>query len=467
MKPNRPVLLILLLAIALPLSAAENSGVRLPATRVVTLPNGARLVLVEKREVPMISLSAWIRGGAVTDPEGRHGLASITAEMLQKGAGKRSAVEIASAVESLGANLSTWSGREAIFVTADFMSKDAPAMIGIISDVILRPTFDVAELEKVKQRTIESISAAKDSDLRRLNGTYFASWFFGDHPYGNPPSGTETSIAAITRDDVLRFYRDHLGGDRLVLAVVGDFDAARMESQLRSAFGDWKKAEARPATVPAVKPASGRRVLLVDKPDATQTYFWIGNSGISRTDADRVAVDLANTYFGGRFTSLLNSALRIRSGLTYGARSVVIQESQPGPLAIASYTKTESTTEAIDMALGVLSEFREKGLDDEALASVKAYVLGQFPPDLETSGQLADRLAEIAFYGLDASDVNAYAATVNRLTTADLKKTIDRVYPSEDDLTFVLIGNAAAIRDGVKKYGKVEEMKITDPKFRP
>ncbi|HEX8823606.1 MAG TPA: insulinase family protein, partial [Archangium sp.] len=204
-----------------------------------------------------------------------------------------------------------------------------------------------------------------------------------------------------------------------------------------------------------------------DKPDATQTYFWVGNTGIARTDPARVDVNLANTVLGGRFTSLLNTALRVKSGLTYGAGSLVLAQTQAGPFAVSSFTKTESTEQALDMALDVLARYRQEGMDDALLSSAKEYVLGQFPPTLETGRQIANKLTELAFYGLDASDVNDFAAKVAGADKARIQAAIQRVMPSREDLTVVLIGKASSIRTVARKYGTVTEMRITDPHFAP
>jgi predicted Zn-dependent peptidase len=314
---------------------------------------------------------------------------------------------------------------------------------------------------------VSEIAAEKDGDLRAVIGTYFQAFHFGAHPYARPVGGSESSLATLKREDVLAYARAHLGGDRLILSVVGDFDAKKLGKQLEAALGGWARASTPAPVAPATQPSKGRRVLLVDKPDATQTYFWAGNTGISRTDPARVDVNLANTVFGGRFTSLINTALRIKSGLTYGANSLVMTNTQPGVFAISSYTKTESTGQALDMTLDVLSRYREQGLDDATLASVKEYVLGQFPPTLETGLQLASKLSELSFYGLDSSDVDDFASKVVSADKARVQAAIQRVLPSRDDLTVVLIGKASDIREVARKYGTVTEMKLTDPYFAP
>jgi predicted Zn-dependent peptidase len=208
-------------------------------------------------------------------------------------------------------------------------------------------------------------------------------------------------------------------------------------------------------------------VLLVDKPGAAQTYFWLGNVGASRTDPARTAQSVANTVFGGRFTSMLNTELRIKSGLTYGAGSAFDRLSQPGAFRITSFTETAKTTEAIDLALATLDRLQGEGVDATALASAKTYMLGQFPPTIETNGQLAGRLADMVFHGLGTDDVDEFAARVSAVDGAAVRSAIEQSFPRSRDLAMVLIGDADAIRGQVKKYGPVTEMKVTDPVFAP
>jgi predicted Zn-dependent peptidase len=211
----------------------------------------------------------------------------------------------------------------------------------------------------------------------------------------------------------------------------------------------------------------GRRVLLVDKPGATQTYFWLGNVGASRTDPARTAQAVVNTVFGGRYTSMLNTELRVKSGLTYGARSYFDRLSQPGSFAISSFTATETTVPAIDLALATLERLHREGLDAATLASAQSYMLGQFPPTIETNGALAGRLADLMLYGLGPEDVDEFASRVAAVDGAVVRSTIGQSFPATKDLAIVLIGDAARIRGDAGRYGPVTEMKITDPRFAP
>ena len=453
------VVAALLALFALGVLPAAASDIQFPPTREVTLPNGAQLILAEKHDVPLIAAIAYLRGGSLTDPAGKEGVASLTAEMLEKGAGKRSAEQIAAAIDGAGAYLVVGANYEDWWVSAEFLSRDQSLLIELLSDVLRRPTFPDSEFVKAKQQAIDGIRSGKDNPYSVLPD-YARQYFFGANPYGRPLDGDESTVGSLTKDDLLAAYKANFGGDRLILSVVGDFDSARMESALRAAFGNWAKA---PGAIPSVlAPArrAGRRVLLVDKPDAKQTYFWMGNLGLARTDPDRDLVDVANTYFGGRYTSLLNSALRIKSGLTYDARTSIPRYAVPGYVAMVSYTKTESTQRAMDLALTTLTSFRGTGLDSVALSSVQHYIAGLYPTRLETEDQIAARLAELALYRLAATEATQYVARVQAVEEKPLNDLVRRFYPDAKDLTIVMIGNAAAIRSVARRYGPVVEVSI-------
>ena len=189
--------------------------------------------------------------------------------------------------------------------------------------------------------------------------------------------------------------------------------------------------------------------------------------GVARDYENRAALNIANTVFGGRFTSMLNTELRVNSGLTYGAGSQLSRASQPGSIAITSFTPTESTVEAIDMALGVLGRLHEFGVDEETLESARNYILGRFPTALETAAQLGSQLAALEAFGLDVSYINDYGAALMSTDTEGVAAAIKEVFPSADDLVVVLLGDAELIREQVSKYGPLIEMPITEPLFRP
>jgi predicted Zn-dependent peptidase len=208
-------------------------------------------------------------------------------------------------------------------------------------------------------------------------------------------------------------------------------------------------------------------VLLVDKPGAAQSYFWLGNVGVDINYEQRAELDIANTLFGGRFTSLLVDELRTKAGLTYGASSSLLRPTLPGSVAIVSYTKTESTIEAIDLAISLLDKIHAEGFSDELILSGKNYILGQFAPRLETAAQLAEQFARLDALGLDESYINAYGDAIAAADGEAIRSVIGDVFPAIDDLVIVVLGDAELIREDVAKYGTITEMAISEPRFSP
>jgi len=320
-------------------------------------------------------------------------------------------------------------------------------------------------VKKTLAQRIDGVRGVKDNPQAAI-GAYFRPFFFSArHPYGRPAD--EKSLGAIQRQQIADYHRRIYCGRNLIVVASGDFDSPALGAKLAKLFGAAPAGEAWTwvkDTPPAAR--GGARLLLIDKPDATQTYFRIAQPGIHRTHPDRTGLNLINTLFGGRFTSMLNDELRVNSGLTYGANCQVEQDRLTGAIQIATYTRTDTTVQAIDLALDVLKRLTTKGIDAEMLASTKAYVKGIYPTErLETADQLAGALGEIELFGLDRGDVDGLFARIDAVTLEQANALAKKYYRSEN-LQFCLLGNAAKIRDGVKKYAPVmKEAPVAAPGF--
>jgi predicted Zn-dependent peptidase len=455
--------LLLAMTMAASLMAPEGQ-LRLPPYKKVKLKNGITLLLMEQHEVPIVSFSFIIKAGSAADPAGKEGLASITAELLGSGTRTRSAEKFSEELDSIGGQFSASASADYSGGSAEFLKKDLNKGLELLADALLNPTFPQDEVTKLIKRRTDQIRSAKDRALGIIR-TYFNAYLYGDHPYGKPPIGTETSLAAITREDVVNFYQTNYAPQNTILVAVGDFNADQMEKMLAEKFETWEPKSPREIKIPEPKQLRGRKLLLIDKPDSTQTFYMIGNLGISRTNPDRVYIEVVNTLFGGRFTSMLNTELRVNSGLTYGASSFFDQRKERGPFAIITYTQNANTEKAIDMTLDILKRLHEKGFTEEELRSAKNYIKGRFPTNIETSNQLASLLAELEFYGLDQSEINEYFAKIDAMTPEDARRIIRQYFPLED-LVFVLIGKASQIESVAKKYVPQPDKKsITQPGF--
>ncbi len=454
-----------ILLLSFSLAPLAQQSLKLPDYQKTKLPNGLTIILMRQSEVPLISFNIGVRAGAVNDPIGKEGVSSVTAELLRKGTKARTADQLSSELDFVGGTLSF--GAEADFVRgqAEFLKKDLTLGLEVLAEVLLTPTFQQAEVDKLLAQRIDGVKQSKDRAAAVIQN-YFNAYLYGQHPYGRPEEGDEKSLAAIKRADVVSFYEKNYGPQSTTIAVVGDFDLAAMLTSLKNKFGAWKQ-QGSAAIVKLPEPLAhkGKKLLLVDKPDSTQTYFLIGNTGIARSNSDRVGIQVINTVFGGRFTSMLNDALRVSSGLTYGARSTFNQNQVAGPFVISTYTQNKTTVQAMDMALDLLKKLHEQGLSEEQLKSAKAYIKGTFPPNIETNDQLARVLVEMEVYGLNENEINEYCARIDVLTIADTKRIIRQYYPL-DNLVFTLIGKAEEIKEQVKKYApQLDEKKINQVGF--
>ena len=466
-RPIKALRAVFIMVLAVPCAcAASAQTLKLPPHEKIVLKNGMTVLLMEKRGVPMVSVAAIIKAGSAADPAGEDGLASVTAGLLRKGTAKRSAQQFAADLDFIGAEFNADSSADYTAISGEFLTKDVDKGLELFSDAMLHPAFAQAEVEKLLAQEIDGIKAAKD-EAQSVALNYYYGYLFSKHPYGRPVGGDELSLARIKRDAIARFYETNYTPGNTILAMAGEFNAPQMRIKIEQAFGGWPaKGAALPASA-APTPVKGKKLLLVDKPDSTQTFFVFGNIGTAENDPDRVAIRVVNTIFGGRFTSELNEALRVESGLTYGAEAFFDSRKEPGAFAIYSYTKNESTTQAIDLALQVLAKLHKDGVTAEQLASAKAYMKGQFPPSIETSGQLARTIAAHEFYGLDDDEINQMEARIDAVTPAMAKQVIAKHFP-EENLVFMLIGKASEIGPGVRKYATQQDSrKISEPGFWP
>lgn len=447
--------------------SAQGPGVRVPAHERIVLENGLTLILVPRRDVPLVAFNAVLRGGESNAASGKSGVASLVAGLLEKGAGERAAFAFADAVEGVGGTFHAGSGPESITLRGQFLARDQHLLLELLADVLLRPRFEPQELEYLRARQIELIKAAKDSDPSELLGTYGRAFLFGTHPYGRPPIGSERSLASITHEDILRYPRANFGADRLTLVFAGDIDSAWLTRAVSQAFASWPRAQRSASALVQPERLRERQVLLIDSPGSTQTYFWIGNVGVDRHYPERPALDLVNTLFGGRFTSMLNTELRVRSGLSYGARSGFSRGSVAGEFAIRSFVQTQDTRVALDLALQTLGRLREpQAITAEMLDSARAYLLGQFPLHFETAADWAAALGEIELFRLGAGYIDSYTPRLHEVSLPLSRSVIEQAFPVPEAVAIVLIGDATRLSDQLAEYGPVTRMPLTQPDFQ-
>jgi len=460
MRNVLPVLLAL--ALTAPLDAA---ALRLPPFSRQVLPNGLTLEVMQRKGVPLVEIDVAVKGGIESDPADQPGLAEVTGELLRKGTASRSSDQFSRDLDALGGRYRIRADAQSTLLQSEFLSKDFSAGLALISDAVLHPTFPESEVKKLLAQRIDKIKATKDNPAEAIE-PYAEAFFFGArHPYGRVMS--EVSLAHISRDSIAQYHQRIYSGRNLVIAVVGNIDAQRARAAIERAFDSTPGGEAYQWMKPVrlERPAQAR-LLLVDKPAATQTYFYIAQPGIDAKSPDRVPVSLVNTIFGGRFTSMLNEELRVKSGLTYGVHNIMDEDRLQGMNSISTFTKTDSTGQAVALSLQVLEGLNQHGLKADQLASAKAYEQGVIPRTmLETSEELARLLLRLEMLDFGPDEVNTLFQRMNAVTIGEANR-VARKYFETNGLTFIFIGDAKKIRAQVAQFApSIKQIEISAPGF--
>ena len=328
---------------------------KVPPFEKFKLKNGLTVFLVEQHEVPVISVSVILPAGAIYDGE-KSGLASLTSTALKHGTKNFTKEKLDEELDFLGASINTSASKESASLSARMATKDRDKVLNLVKQVLLEPVFDAAEFEKEKKRLLVGLEQQKESP-RAVIGSYFDKFMYGDHVYGNIIQGKIETVTPITVAEVKKFYTENFLPEGSAISVAGDFNTAEMKIIVSNLFSDWKKGvtpQVNLASKPITNPA-GNRVLLINKDDARETTFYIGAPGISRNNPDFVSIEVINTLFGGRFTSMLNDELRVNTGLTYGANSRFNALKNAGTFHISTFTANKTTEPAINKALEVLN----------------------------------------------------------------------------------------------------------------
>ena len=443
-----------------------NGAVKLPVPEKIALDNGLTVYYLHNPELPLVSLRMFVAGaGSAYDPAALEGLAGLTAELMLKGNASQNAEAIAEELDFMGAGLNVAAADEYAQISAGSLVEHFPRVLEIATACLAGPTFPEEEFARERPRRVDALAAIKDNPRQAVR-LYFRKAYFGSHPLGRLSSGTESSLNKITGRDIVGFYRERYRPDRCLAAVVGDIDRAKLEGLLQATLGRWTKpsAPAPALDLPPLPVPKGKTLLLVDKPDATQAYFVLGAPGYAVGDPVDPAASVMNTLFGGRFTSWLNTELRIKRGLTYGAGSNFQTWKKGGLFSAASYTKNDKIGEMLDITLGLFGQAKNKGFTATEVESARNYILGMFPLSLEENADKAEALLQLAFYGLSFDTMDRFLASVEKVSAQLAGQTAAKLLPRQD-FVLVVVGKAAEIRPLLQKFGTFLEKKISDPGF--
>lgn len=440
-------------------AAPINLAVTTPAER--TLPNGLRVIVSPDRDLPLVSAVLTFEAGGAADPAGRAGLANMTATLVTKGTRTRSASEIAQGIEALGGELGAGAGYDGSSLALTVKSDQLAPAMAIFADVARNPAFAAEELERERRQALDNLEVAM-SDPAELAAFAAARVVYGGAGYGAPLGGAPASLKAITPADVQAYHQGVWRPDNATLILTGDITAEQGFAMAERMFGDWRGAGAA-TRVPAVRPAAtGPRVIVIDLPDSGQAAVAVTRPGLSRSDPSYYPALVGNNVLGGGYSARLNQEIRIKRGLSYGARSNMAFRRDPGPLVITTQTKNESALEVVEIIMAELERLGAEPLGATELAARQAVLIGGFGRSLETTEDYAGLLSNLTLYQVDLNEVGRYVSRVQAVTPEQVRAVAAEAF-DPDEASIVVAGDAKIFLEALRaKYPDVEVIRASE-----
>lgn len=434
-----------------PPTIAPAGPLLVPTVNASRMMNGAAIRVVEHRELPLVHVTLQLAGGGRLDRDNR-GLATFAATMIREGAGARDANTLQSELAYLGASLSAFADWDNTTITLRVSKRNLEPALDLMADVVLRPTFNSADIRRQRDLRLAALLQAKDQPGTIATLAYNQSLFPEGHPYRHSLGGDSSSTAALDSAMVRDFWSGSARPNRATFTVVGDVSQSEVEVQLQRRFGGWRAAgtERTPAPV-LVQPVRNetRRVVLVDKPGAPQSVIRIVAPGLERTTPDFAAIQVMNTILGGAFTSRLNMNIRENKGYAYGANSGVQWRPLPGAWIASSDVRTNVTDSALVEFFKEFNRIRDTVVTAEELARAKAYIRLGIPGDFESTAQIAGQITGLALFNLPLAWLQEYVTRVDAVTVEDVQRVARRYVPA-NNATIVVVGDLSRIRAGIE-----------------
>ena len=415
-----------------------------------TLSNGLPVIVYEKHDLPLVQMSLVVKVGIVNEPEGKSGIASMTAAMMTEGAGGRSASDIADAADIIGAELTIGSGYHSLAVDLNVPVHHLDSALALFADVSLHPTFPEEELERKRAERLTLFDQWRD-EPKTLVSFLLNRVLFGSHPYARPQVGTRESVAGFRLEDLIEFHERNFGPNTSTIVVVGDVTPQEILPILERLFGGWKQVQETPVQLPAVPQVKGRKVLLVDKPGAAQSEIRIGRIGASRGSMDHYDVVVMNTILGGSFSSRLNQNLRERHGYTYGASSWFEFRPDPGAFVVGAAVQTAVTDSAL---LEFMKELRSMngGATEDEVARARNYVARSYPSEFQTIGAISESIQQAVVHNQPDTYFSSYIERIGAVTKAGVEQAATK-YVDPDNAVVVIVGDRKEIESKVAALG--------------
>jgi zinc protease len=446
-----------------PPKAGAARTVTLPTPATATLPNGLTLLLNERQGLPIVAAQLVFKTGSDANPLDKPGLANFTAAMLDEGTSTRNALQLADEIARLGGSLTTNSTMDSTTVNTRSLSSTFPAMLNLMADVVLRPSFPADEIERQRANRVAQLVQQRDNPQAVAAVATAAALFGTQHPYGYSEIGTEAAVKAMTREDMQAFWKQNFVPNNAALVVAGEISMKELRALAEKAFGEWQRGTpARPALgAPSTTQA---RVVIVDKP-GPQTQLRVASVGAARSSPDFRPLQVMNLALGGLFSSRINMNLREKNGYSYGANSQFTFRRAPGPFQVGSAVRLDVTAPAVTEIFNEIRGMQERPMSADELRTAKDALVNSLPGAFETSAAAVGSFANTFIYDLGIDYYANYAEEVHAVTN-DQTLAVTKKYLVPSSLVVVAVGDRKAIEPELQKLdlGPIE---IRDAEGRP
>jgi len=416
------------------------------------LPNGLHLVVAPVAKLPLATVIVLLDGGAVCGYRGKEGIARLTATLLMEGTEKSDGASLTERLERLGASVEASADWDGSSVSMTALSENLPAAVRLLGEVIRTPAFPQREVDRLKSERLADLLQLR-AEPRGLADEMFTKVLYEPTSrYALPEGGTETSVAGIQRDDIMRFYRERYRPPAVTLIIAGDITVEAAERLATDTFGDWT-GSAPTACATSDRPARMTRAThLVAKPDAAQSELRIGLVWLPRKHPDFYESVVLNAVLGGVFSSRINLNLRERHGYTYGAYSTLEWRRQAGPLVISTAVQSEATAPAAREAILEVENIRKAKITDDELSLVTSFLDGVFPIRYETTEAIAGAIAGMVQYHLPDDFYDTYREQVRSVTTEGVLR-VAREHLRDDALQMLVVGDPESTQGPLEQLG--------------
>jgi zinc protease len=448
---------------ATPPPPAAPRSVQLPRPVEKTLPNGLRIVVVQRSEMPLVTARLLIKSGGEVDSNDLAGGADMTAALLTRGTTTRSATQIAEQIEALGGFINSSAGWDSSNVSLDVLSARIGPAMEIFADVVRNPAFKEEEITRLRTQYLNNlaVSLGQPGALARFAA---ARIIYRDAPYGHPLSGTPESLPRIKRDDIARIHGTFYRPDNAILVIGGDMTAENGFALAQKYFGDWPKPANELPKVQIVTPVSeakNRRILVIDMPDAGQAAVLAVRTAINRNSPDYFRGIVSNAILSG-YSGRLNWEIRVKRGLSYGAGSSLDTRRWAGSFSASAQTKNESGAEVAALTLDEVAKLASGDVAETELKPRKASLIGGFARALETNNGLVSQVGSLALYGLGLDEINKFVANVEMVKPADIKR-FAAANLNTDSTSLVVVGDAKKFLPALQKqFAQVEVIPVAE-----